>query len=884
MLGGEYSFPIAGFGKIILDYASTLSPKSSVSYTELDIRNHGGLVINDGVNVTIKNISGDDLDYFSILYSSALYTPFTVTGKVTADVNVGIKDGKFNEGQLAFKAASADLSCFEISKESKPEGEFTFSRDKSNVYVKGVNFTLKLNSKESKMAEWSDVVSSISAANNKDADYTVTLLDDYVMYSTMTMPKKGTFSSLTINSVKSDDAEADEFQYKYFDFVGSSITLTGDTKFENIGVYGFKKSGKSYNVAYYKINAGKNALVFNNADAPIGGITSSGKLELNGSAVLGNVTAGSAKFHSVIFAGNTTVKDTLNISGVNAFLGTLSVGGINAVDTDTYDASILMVYGKKFSVGKSGVGKDDLTIGFVTANDYSDKTLMVGDKVCDITGDYYGNIKIDGQDELNVIRSGNKLVCVDTKKTSVYKLTSDSAADLTYISLKDMMTDINRMNDPEAEYTVKICQNESIKGSLPVPSAKKYSKITFIGENDAKITVTGDIKLTGDLDISGIDIKKVNNKGIEQVMNYTIGNYTLTLGNVEEIGKVTGAKGSVNINADDSVEVTGSINVASFTVEGDVIIGPKASFTASNVSCGKFTYSHSIASKIKIGTAEQMTLCILDASGKALEIGEAYAGKALMGQYKGNVSNINLENKLPDGYVLATGKSNMLTIGKVVCKAGNDEFASVRDAVNSTDSAITLLEDITMTEILTIPEGIAVTFGETEKTLKLKGITQVNGSLTFNKINVTDASSVLGMSFKLSGKGNLKFSGYKSNVNINAITTGKLEAGYGNIELNEVGNVNFNGSVKCSSIIADSSSKINLVKDKSLQLDECINGAITLVDKNGKPVTIKQNDSVYKVTKPVDDVKTTLTNKDANEKSHKLVYSKGYIKVGEVKE
>lgn len=893
LLGGEYSFPVAGFGIMDIRKDAVFSPRSSVSITKLR-GNGGSLVINDGVNVTIKDIdlqnNGINL---SIFYSSALYTPFTVTGKVSWNlykpiVQVGIKDGKFNEGQLAFKAASADLSRFEIAGESKPEGEFTFSRDKSNIYVKGVNFKLKLGGKESKMAEWSDVVSSISAANKKNADYTVTLLDDYEMYSTMTMPKKGTYNSLTIDSVKSEDAEAEGFQYKYFDFVGSSITLTGDTKFENIGVYGFKKSGKSYNPVYYKINAGKYSLTLNNVEAPIGGITSSGELDLNGTAVLGNVTAGSAKLHSVIFAGNTTVKNTLDISGENAFIGTFSVGGINAVDTDLYDAGILMVYGKKFSVGKSGVGRNKLTIGFVNAKDYSVKKLNAGDKVCDITGDYYGNIMIDGQEKLNVVRSGNKLVCVDTEKTGVYKLSAnDSADELTYISLKDMMTDINRMNDPEAEYTVKICQDESIKGSLPVPSAKKYSKITFVSENNAKITVTGDIKLTGDLDISGIDIKKVNNKGIEQVMNYTVGNYILTLGNVEEIGKITGAKGSVNVNAEGSIEVTGSVNIASFTADGDVVIGPKASFTAANVSCGKFTYSHSIASKIKIGSAEKMTLCILDASGKTLEIGEAYAGKALMGQYKGNVSNISLENKIPDGYVLATGKSNMLTIGKVVCKAGEAGFASVRDAVNSDDIVtIELLDDITMTEVLTIPKGKYINIKGENKTLKLKGTTLVNGSLSFTDLNVVDTSSKLGTSYKLGEQGILKFYSLKGDysVDINSITTGKLENGYGIVDLEGLKNANFNGSVKCRTITAGTStSNINLVKGKSVQLDECINGEVTLVDASGKAVTIKTGDNVYKLTKVPDSIDTVLNNTDANGKTHKLVYSNGSVKVGEAK-
>ncbi len=293
---------------------------------------------------------------------------------------------------------------------------------------------------------------------------------------------------------------------------------------------------------------------------------------------------------------------------------------------------------------------------------------------------------------------------------------------------------------------------------------------------------------------------------------------------------------------------------------------------------------YSIASKVKIGSADYVSFNILDASGKTLKIDESYAGKALIGQYKGSLANISLENELPEGYVLATGKSSMLTISKPVCSVVNKQFASIGDAINSGDNVtIVLLDDITMTEALTIPEGKSITIQGEEKTIKLKGTILVNGNLTFDDLNVVDTSSKLGTSYKLGKQGNLNFISM-NDVNINTVTSNKLDDGCGIIGLTGVENAYFNGSVKCRTITADdSSSNIKLVKGKSVQLDEFIDGNVTLVDKNGKSVTIKEGDSVYKLTKAPDSIGTILNNVDTNGNQHTLVYSKGYVKVGKAK-
>lgn len=888
------ALPIASFGKVIIEENATFTPKTSMSFTDLEICDHATLYINDGINVTIKNIKGTSNS--SITYASALYTPFTVSGTAEGTLNIGIdKDGaKFNVGQLVFKAASADLTCFNVREQAMPEGEYALSRDKSNVYLKTVSFTLVSDGKTSKMAEWSDIVSSIAAANNKTADYTVTMLREYyVMYSAMTMPKTGTYGSITIKSEGEKPSE--------IDFLGSSITLTGDTTFKNIAVYGFKKSGKSYKYDYYKINAGKYALTLDNIVAPINGITSSGELNLDSISVYGNVTAGSGKFHSVAIKGNITVKGMLSISGVNDYYGTLSVGGIEAVDTKTDDAAeIMMYYGKKFSVGKNGIGKDGtIKISFYDAKSGNYMKLDSGDKVADITGNYYGNVVLDGQEIFKVVRSGNKLVCVDAENASVYGLSiNGSGPEYTYISLKDLIADINRMNDPTATYTITVYKDESIKGSLPLPSAKKYSEIRYTTVGDAEITVTGDIKLTGDLDISGAKIKKVNNKGVEQVMNYNIGAYTLYLGDVDTIGNINGAKGRLEFANNTTVSITGSVNVGVINnCDSGVVnynLGSKASFNVAEILCCErngensiISYPYSIASKVKIGSANGASINILDASGKTIKIDESYAGKALMGQYKGSLANISLVNEIPDEYVLATGKSSMLTIAKPVCKVEDKQYASISDAVNSDDIVtIELLDDITMTEVLTIPKGKYINIKGENKTLKLKGTTLVNGSLTFTDLNVVDTSSKLGTSYKLSEQGILTFYAFKGgySVDINSITTGKLENGYGIVGLEGVENANFNGSVKCRTIkVGTSTSNINLVKGKSVQLDECIDGEVTLVDANHKAVTIKAGDIVYKLTKAPDSIDTILNNTDANGKTHKLVYSNGSVKVGEAK-
>lgn len=570
-----------------------MTTAATASFTKLVMEAGSKLVVPSASKVTIKDIEGAATS--AINYEDG-FTPVSVTGNANGTITF-TGAGKFTDGQHLFTSKTANLACFKIAEASCPDEiyEYTVSRTGNNVYLRSVKLYLSPDGENvHKMATWADVVSSINAANDKDAHYAIRLLGDYDIGGAMTMPKKGTYTALNIMA----DAET------ALTFVGNSITLTGDTMFTNVALSALKKSGTSYNPVAYKINAGAYMLyLYNVTGSEITNITSKSSVLLDNTDIAGSVSAANLLINSSTISDKVTVTGNLNVGPDAVVFGDLTADKITVPDFET--SHLTLAKGKKFTIGKTGFASEDkLTVAFKEPGKESNVVFDNGMEVASITGNYYGNIVLQDQEDLSVIRSGNKLIAGQTNM--LYILEDDAGNTTLYASLKDIMSEITRIGNAKADYTIYITESEEITGALPLPAAKKYHSIKFKSSKETvTLYLTGDIKMTGNLEFSaGVNVVKKNAKtGALLPININAGAYYFTTYNYINAGNVTGANGGAAFWS--GADISGKINVAELNVGGTIVLGEKASLTAAKIYSSDETvleYQYKNASKIKVGT------------------------------------------------------------------------------------------------------------------------------------------------------------------------------------------------------------------------------------------------------------------------------------------
>jgi len=604
------SVPVSGFGTVAITANAVMTTAATANFTELLMDSNSKLIVPSSSKVTIKDIMAVPS---SAIYYEDGFTPVSITGKAEGTVTF-TGANRFTDGQLLFTSSAANLACFKVAEENWPDDtyDYTVSRTGSNVYLRSVKLILSDGENVYKMATWADVISSINAANNKVA-YSITLLGNYDIDGAMTMPKAGTYEALNITSA--NDAN--------LTFVGTAITLTGNTMFTDIEVSALRKSGTNYVPVAYNITAGANQLWLTNVSGNITNITSTNNVFLDGTDVAGNVNAKNMLITNSAVMGNVTVTGNFTI-GTNAVVGeNLTADQITSLDSES--SKLTLTYGKKFIIGKTGFANaEKLTVRFVeTKGEEMGVEVASGEVIGSITGDYYGNIVIDGS-SLYVIRSDNKLVAGNTAdmiKVTYGDFNSSgnwTNYELLFANLKDVMTEINRRNKSDVGYTVYINNDMTITGALPLPAAGKYAGLWFRTKNANGVTLslTGDITMTGDLYFdAGVTVKKVNAKGDDLPININVGKYELFVQEFINVNNVNCAQGDVSFMS--GAKINGTVNVNLLGIDGTVTLGNTASLTVNewcNSSGATLEYPYKSAAKVKVGTftGSPLTVKLMD--------------------------------------------------------------------------------------------------------------------------------------------------------------------------------------------------------------------------------------------------------------------------------
>ena len=605
------SVPVSGFGTVAITANAVMTTAATANFTELLMDSNSKLIVPSSSKVTIKDIMAVPS---SAIYYEDGFTPVSITGKAEGTVTF-TGANRFTDGQLLFTSSAANLACFKVAEENWPDDtyDYTVSRTGSNVYLRSVKIVLSDGENVYQMATWADVISSINAANNKTATYVIALLGNYDIDGAMTMPKAGTYEALNITSA--NDAN--------LTFVGTAITLTGNTMFTDIEVSALRKSGTNYVPVAYNITAGANQLWLTNVSGNITNITSTNNVFLDGTDVAGNVNAKNMLITNSAVMGNVTVTGNFTI-GTNAVVGeNLTADQITSLDSES--SKLTLTYGKKFIIGKTGFANaEKLTVRFVeTKGEEMGVEVASGEVIGSITGDYYGNIVIDGS-SLYVIRSDNKLVAGNTAdmiKVTYGDFNSSgnwTNYELLFANLKDVMTEINRRNKSDVGYIVYINNDMTITGALPLPAAGKYAGLWFRTKNANGVTLslTGDITMTGDLYFdAGVTVKKVNAKGDDLPININVGKYELFVQEFINVNNVNCAQGDVSFMS--GAKINGTVNVNLLGIDGTVTLGNTASLTVNewcNSSGATLEYPYKSAAKVKVGTftGSPLTVKLMD--------------------------------------------------------------------------------------------------------------------------------------------------------------------------------------------------------------------------------------------------------------------------------
>ena len=761
--------PLSGFGTVTIKENASMTTAATASFTKLVMEANSKLVVPSASKVTIKDIEGVAA---SAIYYEEGFTPVSVTGNANGTITF-TGESKFTDGQHLFTSKTANLACFKIAEASCPDElyEYTVSRTGNNVYLRSVKLYLSPDGENVyKMATWADVVSSINAANNKNAQYVIKLLGDYDIGGAMTMPKKGTYAALSIMA----DTETD------LTFVGNSITLTGDTMFTNVALSALKKSGTSYNPVAYKINAGAYMLyLYNVTGSEITNITSKSSVLFDNTDIAGSVSAANLLINSSTINDKVTVTGNLNVGPDAVVLGDLTADKITVPDSET--SRLTLTYGKKFTIGKTGFASEDkLTVAFKEPGKESNVVFDNGMEVAAITGNYYGNIVLQGQEDLSVIRSGNKLIAGQTNM--LYILEDDAGNTTLYANLKDIMSEITRIGNANGNYTIYLSENEEITGARPLPTAKKYHSITFKpSEGDVTLYLTGDIKLTGNIWFSaGVNVVKKNAKtGALLPININAGAYYFTTYNYINAGNVNGAKGGAAFWS--GADISGKINVAELNVGGTIVLGEKASLTAAKIYSSDETvleYQYKNASKIKVGTF---------IGGQSLGV-RLMDGELIYEFPDGNFDVMNITGDYDIDMVMLYGEDDYYSDYSVV-RSGNKLIAGIADDMyilwayeNEDDeegkpSLYASLKDM-MTEINRInnPEGyytVCLAHDETIKGALPLPAAKKYGTIEFNSLE-SAGNVTVNLTGDIKSTGNLVISPYVQLKKINAKTNAEL--------------------------------------------------------------------------------------------------------------
>ncbi len=331
---------ISAFGTVNINENFTIGKAFSV--IDLNLAANKGITLPSGKTFTAKTINGASGSFIRLENG---FRPFVISGTASGTIKL-ISPAPLAETVHILTSAAAALNSFDVSGIAPNDGlDYALTRAGTKVVCRAA----KLGFNGRKYVSFADIVSVIEAANDKNADYTVTLYADYDNGTAVRFPKAGTYNSLTITSSQ-----------KKLTFLGS-LTLTGNVTFDNTVISAVNAKGDA---AKYSITGTKDCTV-RVVNSDLGSVISIGSTYSN--VTLTNVKAASGQSVRII-------AQAFRFSGFSGIIDTIVADTIQADGDQT-----LMLLEKKVNQIKSGMTPASGTITFriVTASG-SDAALRNG--------------------------------------------------------------------------------------------------------------------------------------------------------------------------------------------------------------------------------------------------------------------------------------------------------------------------------------------------------------------------------------------------------------------------------------------------------------------------------------------------------------------------
>ena len=441
---------------------------------------------------------------------------------------------------------------------------------------------------------YDSIIKDINTVADSEAVYEI-FFGEEVELSKLTLPGAKKYKQLIFS------AEGKSTTIK----TNSDLTLTGNfTVGTNVTI---NKLDKNNEIVPMNVNAGAYAFVCSGKISYKDNANNFGKL--SGSKKSSITLKGTNVVYTSVAADNMELNGTLELVGKAPLTLT---GKLTSLESDEFAATIKYAFANASKIKFGTIYKAGLEL--VSTDNAS---ISEGTYLANITCAVLGGITVSsGENTAYAIRSGNKLIAGSYDNTMLV-MNENVHAGCYYDTFENAIAGITAANDPDAIYKFYILDNAgTVKvNKFTMPAAKKYKSIEFTSRFTGGVTVetTSDLVLTGDTIInSGISINKVKNGTIVPISINT-GAYTFTCkgtlsdkdSKVCNIANITG-KGSAVFDENIAVNISGNVNVGSFTVSSDVTLSEKSGFTCAKLvpDGGKLVYTEKNAAKVKLGNIE----------------------------------------------------------------------------------------------------------------------------------------------------------------------------------------------------------------------------------------------------------------------------------------
>ena len=364
---------ITGFGTVEVRETLTIGKNFNVTKLVLGAEDSATALIVSNVAAKASIKALDATNGGAIEYAEGAKIALAFTGK-DADFVVA-EDGLTIIGAVANGQAVLATDKVAITKlangvtPANPAVEYGFVKVGKNICYMGKVLEVTAVKGEEPVGDevayalWSEVIAAMSDA---EADYVITLLDDYNADGAIKLPKAGTYKSVTIKS--------EEGEYHNFNFTGN-LTFTAATVISNVNIGALKKGAP----AKYTINAGKNDITITDCDT--GMLTSVKGANVNLSTVsVGKVTADALNLGEFVVAKDGVTTKALSIAGTGAKLS-INQGKKLVVNGDVTIAETETAKGLEIAVLDKVTGEA--------------ATLKNGEVIATVKGEGYANITLD---------------------------------------------------------------------------------------------------------------------------------------------------------------------------------------------------------------------------------------------------------------------------------------------------------------------------------------------------------------------------------------------------------------------------------------------------------------------------------------------------------